>query len=210
MLKGELQALAWFLVNRTGAPAVPAVAVVRGPRGHRQLSGDGAMRGWTPHLGCGRRVSPRCWWSGKRWECRRGRRACWLSCGSRLMGSLCEMAGGRSSAASALLSRFLTSAATSSASPCTIGLLVVSLAIVGRKEASFDAQLDLEARFAPFLSMDLEDEYPWSASRYCLDGSFTTHCPVDGGLKCCRTSSRPRWLRSRLNMVGFRPILRRW
>jgi hypothetical protein len=80
------------------------------------------------------------------------------------MGSLRARAGGRNCAASALLSRFLTSAATLSASSCTTGLLVVSLAIVGKKDESFDTQLDFEARFSRLLSLDLDDELLWSAS----------------------------------------------
>jgi len=43
-------------------------------------------------------------------------------------------------------------------------LLVVSLAIVGKKDESFDTQLDFEVRFSRLLSLDLDDELLWSAS----------------------------------------------
>lgn len=62
------------------------------------------------------------------------------------------------------MSRFLTSTATSSANSCTTGLFVVSLAIVGRKDTSFETQLDFEVRFSRLLSLDLKNEFFWSAS----------------------------------------------
>ena len=91
--------------------------------------------------------------------------------------------GGRPCAASSLLSRVLTSA-ISSATSRTTGLSVASLAIVGRKEASFDPQLDCRLRFFKPSSSDLEDKFLSLVSiTYLMEGPYITHSSVDRGLK---------------------------
>lgn len=62
----------------------------------------------------------------------------------------------------------------SSAISRTTGLLVASLAIVGRKDASFDPQLDFRLFFFRPSSLALHDEFPWLALQLRLDHPFTT------------------------------------
>lgn len=80
---------------------------------------------------------------------------------------------------------------------------------MGRKDASFDPQLDFRPPFFRPSSLDLYDEFLWSALRLRLVDPFTTYSSVDGGLKCGVATSWSRWYRSRLNKLGFWPILRR-
>lgn len=51
-----------------------------------------------------------------------------------------------------------------SATSRTTGLFVAILAMVGRKDASLEPQLDLRLCFSRLSSLDLNDKFLWSAS----------------------------------------------
>lgn len=156
-------------------------------RGRWTCGRDGQLPGGltracrVPHLGCrdtprprepcecGRRRSRRCWGLWSLCEDRGRGRGCWFSCGPRPADRLRASLDGRPCAASSLLSRDLTSSAMSSATSRTTGLLVASLAIVGRKDVSFETQLDLRLVFFRLSSSDLHDRFPWSAMHNCLE-----------------------------------------